>query len=88
LRLLVEWFATYESLNGGSVSMGNGTKYRVVGIGTIRFKMFDGIVCTLIDVSHVVGMKKNFISFKVLDHKGYKFVTHSYQMKVFRGSFV
>ena len=30
----IEWFATYESLNGGSVSMGNDTKYRVVGIGS------------------------------------------------------
>ena len=28
-----EWFATYEPLNGGSVSMGNDTKCRVVGIG-------------------------------------------------------
>ena len=81
-----EWFATYEPLNGGSVSMGNDTKCRVVGIGTIRFKMFDGIVRTLTDVRHVVGLKKNLISFKALDRKGYKFVTHNYQIKVFRGS--
>ena len=81
-----EWFATYEPLNGGSVSMDNDTKYRVVGIGTIRFKMFHGIVRTLIDVRHVVGLKKNLISFKALDRKGYKFVTHNYQIKVFRGS--
>jgi len=81
-----EWFATYEPLNGGSVLMGNDTKCRVVGIGTIRFKMFDGIVHTLTDVRHVVGLKKNLISFKALDRKGYKFVTHNYQIKVFRGS--
>jgi hypothetical protein len=81
-----EWFATYEPLNGGSVSMGNDTKCRVVGIGTIRFRIFDGIVCTLIDVRHVVVLKKNLISFKALDQKGYKFVTRSYQIKVFRGS--
>jgi len=81
-----EWFATYEPLNGGSVSMGNDTKCRVVGIGTIRFKMFDGIVRTLTYVRHVVGLKKNLISFKALDRKGYKFVAHNYQIKVFRGS--
>ena len=81
-----EWFATYEPLNGGSVSMGNDTKCRVVGIGTIRFKMFDGIVRTLTYVRHVVGLKKNLISFKALDRKGYKFVTHNYHIKVFRGS--
>jgi hypothetical protein len=61
-----EWFATYEPLNGGSVSMGNDTKCRVVGIGTIRFRVFDGIVRALIDVRHVVGQKKNLISFKAL----------------------
>jgi len=82
----IEWFATYESLNGGSVSMGNDTKCRVVGIGTIKLKMFDGIVRTLTDVRHVVRLKKNLISFKALDQKGYKFVTHNYQIKVFRGS--
>uniref|UniRef100_A0A7N0THJ7 Gag-pol polyprotein n=1 Tax=Kalanchoe fedtschenkoi TaxID=63787 RepID=A0A7N0THJ7_KALFE len=38
------------------------------------------------DVRHVVGLKKNLISFKALDRKGYKFVTQSYQIKVFRGS--
>lgn len=81
-----QWFATYEPLNGGSVSMGNNTKCRVVGIGTIRFKLFDGIIRTLTNVCHVVGLTKNLISFKVLDWKGYKFVTHRYQMKVFRGS--
>jgi hypothetical protein len=38
-----EWYATYEPLNGASVSMSNDTKCRVVGIGTIRFQMFDGV---------------------------------------------
>ena len=81
-----EWFATYEPLTGGSVSMGNDTKCKVVGIGTIRFKMYDGTNYTLTDVRHVVGLRKNLISFKALDRKGYKFVTHNYQIKVFRGS--
>ena len=66
--------------------MGNDTKCRVIGIVIIRCRMFDGIVRTLTDVRHVVGLKKNLISFKALDRKGYKFVTHSYQIKVFRGS--
>jgi hypothetical protein len=29
---------TYEPMNGGSLSMGNNTKCKVVGIGTIRFR--------------------------------------------------
>lgn len=45
-----EWFATYDPLNGGSVSMGNDTQCRVLGIGTVRFRMYDGMVRTLTDV--------------------------------------
>jgi hypothetical protein len=81
-----EWFATYEPMNGGSVSMGNNTKCEVVGINTIRFKIFDGFIRTLSYVRHVVGPTKNLISFKALNRKGYKFVTHKYDIKVFRGS--
>lgn len=55
--------------------MGNDTKCRVIGIGTIKFKMFDGIIHTLGDVRHVVKLKKNLISFKALDQKGYMFFT-------------
>lgn len=55
--------------------MGNDTKCRVICIGTIRFRMFDGIIRTLVDVRHVVKLKNNLISFKALHQKGYKFVT-------------
>jgi hypothetical protein len=48
--------------------------------------MFDGIIRTLTYVRHVVGLTKNLISFKALDRKGYKFVTHKYQIKVSKGS--
>lgn len=65
--------------------MGNDTKCSVVIIGTIRFRIFDCMMCTQ-DVRHVVGLKKNLIPFKTLDRKGYKFVTHSFQIKVFRDS--
>jgi hypothetical protein len=64
-----EWFATYEHMNGGSVYMGNNTKCKVVGNGTIRFKMFDDIIHTLTNVRHVVGLTKNLISFKALDQR-------------------
>jgi hypothetical protein len=45
-----DWFTTYESVNGGSVLMGNDVIYKIVGIGTIRMKMHDGIVRTLTNV--------------------------------------
>jgi len=45
-----DWFTTYESVNGGSILMGNDVVYKIVGIGTIRMKMHDGIVRTLTNV--------------------------------------
>jgi hypothetical protein len=39
-----DWFTTYESVNGGLVLMGNDVACKIVGIGTIRIRMHDGIV--------------------------------------------
>ena len=38
-----EWFHTYEPILGGSVYMGDDHGLEIVGIGTIKIKMFDGI---------------------------------------------
>ncbi|GJV72506.1 hypothetical protein Tco_1492501 [Tanacetum coccineum] len=45
-------FVTYEEFDGGHVFMGNDSPCKVVGIGTIRIKMHDGVVRTLTDVRH------------------------------------
>ena len=52
--------------------MGNNASYKIVGIGTVKIKMFDGIVTTLNDVRHVLNLKRNLISLSTLDSKGYK----------------
>jgi hypothetical protein len=41
---------TYESVNGGSVLMRNDVACKIVGMGTIRIRMHDGIVRTLKNV--------------------------------------
>ncbi|CAL9112609.1 unnamed protein product, partial [Musa textilis] len=43
-------FSTYESCNGGIVLMDNNAVCNVIGKGTIRIKMHDGIVRTLTNV--------------------------------------
>ena len=48
-----DWFSTYQSIDGGVVLMGNDVSCKVVGIGTVRIKMHDGLVRTLTDVRHV-----------------------------------
>lgn len=46
-----DWFATYQSIDGGKVLMKNNVACKVVGIGSIQIKMYDGIVRTLSDVT-------------------------------------
>ena len=41
-----DWFDTYMLVNSGSVLMGNDASCRVVGMGNIRVKMFDGVIRT------------------------------------------
>ena len=43
------------------------------GIRTVCIKMFDGVLRTLGDVRHVLGLKRNLISLSTLDAKGYKY---------------
>lgn len=68
-----DWFTTYQSTDGGVVLMGNNMSCKVVGIGTVRIKMHDGIIRTLTGVRHVPDLKKNLISLGTLDFLGYKY---------------
>ena len=81
-------FSTYESLDGGLVLMGNNAACKVVGKGTVRIKMYDGIVRTLTDVRHVPDLKKNLISLGTLDSQGCKFSAEGGVLKVSKGALV
>ena len=58
-----DWFTTYQLISGGEVLMGNNMTCNVVGIGTVRIKMYDGVVRTLFDIRHVPYLKKNLFVF-------------------------
>ena len=49
-------------VNYGFVLIGNDASCRVVGMGKIRVKMFDGVIITLCNVRHVQDLRKNLIS--------------------------
>ena len=68
--------------------MGNNVTCKTVGIGSIRIKMYDGIVRTLTDVRHVPELRKNLISMGVLDDVGYKFAVQGGVMKISKGILV
>jgi hypothetical protein len=78
------WFVTYRSIDDGIVYMGNDISCKVVGIGSIRIKMFDGTVKILTDVRHVPELRKNLIYLGVLDTGGYKSIVQGGVMKVYK----
>ena len=57
-----EWFSSYKSGDFGVVYLGDDTSYRVVGVGDVKFKMYDGNEVLLSDVRHVPGLRKSLIS--------------------------
>ena len=79
------WFSTYQSIDDGVVYMGNDVTCKTVGIGSIRIRMFDGIVRTLTDVRHVPDLRKNLISLGVLDSSGHKGSVQGGVLKISKG---
>ena len=76
-----DWFNTYRLVNSGYVLMGNDVSCKVVGIGNIRIKMFDGVVRTLCDVRHVPDLRKNLISLGTLNYNEFSYKSTSGVMK-------
>ena len=83
-----DWFSTYEPMLKGVVLMGNNASCKVASIGTIRIRMFDGVVCTLGDVRRVLGLKRNLISLSTLDTKGYKYTGEGGVLNISKGALV
>ncbi|KAG8498352.1 hypothetical protein CXB51_007022 [Gossypium anomalum] len=48
-----DWFTTYETVSECVVLMGNNASCKIASVGTIKVKMFDGVVKTLSDGSTV-----------------------------------
>jgi hypothetical protein len=68
--------------------MDNDATCTIIGMGTIKIKMSDGVVRTLEDVRHILNMKKNLILLGTLDSKGYGYKFENEIMKVSKGPVV
>ncbi|KAG8471931.1 hypothetical protein CXB51_036977 [Gossypium anomalum] len=73
-----DWFTTYETVSEGVVLMGNNASCKIAGVGTIKVKMFDGVVRILNDVRHVPELKRNLISLSTLDTKRYRYTVERF----------
>ncbi|KAE8667244.1 hypothetical protein F3Y22_tig00112428pilonHSYRG00010 [Hibiscus syriacus] len=60
----------------------------IVGVRTIKLKMYDGTIKVVRDVRHVKGLKKNLLYYGLLDNNASKIETRKGIMKVFRGALV
>ncbi|KAH9688421.1 hypothetical protein KPL70_015118 [Citrus sinensis] len=83
-----EWFIDFRNLESGAVVMGNDQPCCTMGIGTIRLKIFDGMVRELKEVRFVPTLKKNIISVGALEAKGYKVTIEDGIMKFTHGAMV
>jgi hypothetical protein len=81
-----QWFDTFKSCNAGTVLMGNDARCKAIGIGTIKVRMFDGVVRVLTNVRYVPDLKKNLISLGTLDSLGYSYSAKDGVMKITKGA--
>ncbi|GFZ06608.1 hypothetical protein Acr_18g0007780 [Actinidia rufa] len=80
-----EVFSTYATCEG-RIWMVNNMCSRVVGRGSVRFRMADGRSVTLTEISHVPNLRKNLISIGMLDAKGCRFDASGEILKVSKGN--
>ncbi|KAG8472638.1 hypothetical protein CXB51_034574 [Gossypium anomalum] len=83
-----DWFTTYRILLEVVIFMKNNASYKIIGVGTIKVNMFDGVVRTLSDVRHVLELKRNLISLSTFNSKGYKYTIESRVLKISKSSLV
>lgn len=64
------WFESLTHCNEGSVLHGNNKSCSVVGRGSVRIKMFDGVERILKNVRYIPELKRNLISLGMLGREG------------------
>ncbi|KAK9179751.1 hypothetical protein WN943_028956 [Citrus x changshan-huyou] len=80
--------ASNMQTEGGKVLMGNNVSCKVIGIGSVRLKMSDGIIRELDNVRHIPELKRNLISLSMLDKAGCCIRLESSSLKVIKGSLI
>ena len=68
--------------------MGDDYALEIVSIGTIKSMMHDGIECTIQEVWHMKGVKKNLLSIRQFDELGLKTQIANGLMKIVKGALI
>lgn len=83
-----KWFSSFEKLDGGVDIMENDHACSMIGIGIVRIRMHDEVVCELTKVRYVPTLCKKLISLGTLDAKGFKVIMENAVLNVTKGSLV
>ena len=54
----MDWFFSFERLDGYSVIMGDDRPCNMKGISTVQIKIFDGMVRELKEIRYVLNLKR------------------------------
>nr|GEU85534.1 retrovirus-related Pol polyprotein from transposon TNT 1-94 [Tanacetum cinerariifolium] len=80
--------AMFETLNDkgkfGEIKVGSKHMMKIEGVGSVHFKLHDGIVKTALNVKYVLGATRNILSLGVLTSRGYRYVGRKDTCKVYK----
>ena len=68
--------------------IGDDNPCEIVGISSVQIKTHDGMIRTLKNVRHILGMKRNLISLSTFDKEGLKYTGSGGVVKISKSSFV
>ena len=86
--LYKEYFNTYKAYDANTIRMGDDSVSNVVGIDTVKVKMYDGAVRTLTNVRHVPKLKRGLISLRMVDNLECNVSTKNDTVNIARGAWV
>ena len=78
----------FRLVNGGKVLMGNDHTCSVNGIGSIKFKLWDGSIRTTENVRSVPQLRRNLLSLGMFDENGCSYKSEGEKLRVLKGSLV
>lgn len=79
-------FLTYETIFKCVVVMENNSPCRIVGIGRVKIKIFDGIIRRFGAIRHVLNLNRNLISLNTFDSKGYIYTYAGGVLRISKGT--
>jgi hypothetical protein len=83
-----DWFDFFREVFDGTMILVDGSTLSVVGVGTVRFRIWDGMIYTVIDIRYVPGIRRSLVSLSELDSHGYELWIYGGSMEVLCGDMV